>query len=209
MSILRLPSEQELQLLKREKIFVKDFKSTIAADQAVQDALDTLAKRVSQSIIAKREMILKMRDIEALFKEIVTDPNARVSRDQVTEYDELIAGYAELLDNNQSLVDGLKDIVMAYRSFLSKKEGYYQSYAKFVDLEANFHDDVYKYRKMTNRMETGDKVRQLEMKVREQDNEIERIMRDRIRQLASLVDEGKVVDQAWLQLKNYIRDFTF
>jgi uncharacterized protein YfbU (UPF0304 family) len=209
MSILRLPSEQELQLLKREKIFVKDFKTTIATDQAVQDALDTLSKRVSQSITAKREMILKMRDIEALFKEIATDPNARVSRDQVTEYSELIVGYTELLDNNQSLVEGLKDIVMTYRSFLSKKEGYYQSYAKFVDLEASFHDDVYKYRKMTNRMETGDKVRQLEMKVREQDNEIERIMRDRIRQLASLVDEGKVVDQAWLQLKNYIRDFTF
>jgi hypothetical protein len=209
MSILRLPSEQELELLKMEKTFIKDFKAALAADQAVHDTLDALAKRVSQSITAKREMINKMRDIEALMKDIATDPNARVSRDQVVDYTQLIGGYAKLLDNNQSLVDGLKDIVMAYHGFLTKKEMYYQSYAKFVDLESSYHDDVYKYRKMTNRLQKGDKVLQLESKIREQDNEIERVVRDRYRQLASLVDEGKLVDRAWLQLKNFIRDFTF
>ncbi|OLS12115.1 MAG: hypothetical protein RBG13Loki_4273 [Promethearchaeota archaeon CR_4] len=175
----------------------------------MRDALDTLAKRVSQSITAKREMIVKMRDIEALIKVIVTDPNARITQDQVQEYGQLIADYVDRLDNNQSLVDGLKDIVMAYRSFLTKKEGYYEAYSNFVDLESGFHDDVYKYRKMTNRMETGEKVNTLEMKIREKDNEIERVVRDRIRQLASLVDEGKEVDQAWLKLKNYLREFTF
>ncbi len=154
-------------------------------------------------------MIGKMKDIETLMKVITTDPNARISREQLTDYTELISGYAKLLENNQSLVDGLKDIVLAYHSFLNKKGIYYESYSKFVDLESSFHDDVYKYRKMTNRLEKNDKVRQLEMKIRDQDNEIERVVRDRYRQLASLGDEGSVVDKAWLQLKNYIRDFTF
>ncbi len=208
-SILRLPSEEELQLLKMERGFIKDFKDAFAADQVVHDALDVLAKRVSQSIAAKRSMIGKMKDIETLMKVITTDPNARISHEQLSDYTQLIAGYAKLLENNQSLVDGLKDIVLAYHSFLNKKGIYYESYAKFVDLESSFHDDVYKYRKMTNRLEKNDKVRQLEMKIRDQDNEIERVVRDRYRQLASLGDEGKVVDKAWLQLKNYIRDFTF
>ncbi len=209
MSILRLPSEEELKLLSLEKTFIKDFKAALSADQAVHETIDTLAKRIAQSSSAKREMISKMREIEALMKVITTDPNARVSREQVTDYTQLIAGYAKLLDNNQSLVDGLKDLAMAYRGFLSKKEAYYQSYAKFVDLESSFHDDVYKYRKMTNRLQKGDKVNQLESKIREQDNEIERIVRDRYHQLATLVDEGKSVDRAWLQLKNFIREFTF
>ncbi len=209
MSVLRLPSEEELQLLKMEKNFIKDFKDAYAADQAVHDALDVLAKKVSQSIAAKRNMIGKMKDIETLMKVITTDPNARISHDQLDDYSQLIAGYSKLLDNNQSLVDGLKDIVLAYHSFLNKKGIYYESYANFVNLESSFHDDVYKYRKMTNRLEKGDKVRQLEMKIRDQDNEIERVVRDRYRQLASLGDEGKEVDRSWLQLKNYIRDFTF
>ncbi len=209
MSVIRLPSEQELELVKMEKNFLKDFKTAVSADHGIQEAIDTLAKKITQAITAKRDMVTKMRAINEMLKNIRTDPNARVTQEQIAEYDQLVTRYAQLLENNQSLVDGLKDIVLVYRSFLGKKDGYYQSYSKLVDLQSKFEDNVYKYRKMTNKLQTGDKVRQLEVDIRDEDNELDRQKKENVRQLASLVEEGKAVDGAWLKLKDFIKEFSF
>ncbi len=209
MSAIRLPSDQELELVKAEKNFLKDFKTAVAADHGIQEALDTLAKKITQAIGAKREMVGKMKGIDELLKAIKSDPNARVSQEQIAEYDQLVTRYAQLLENNQSLVDGLKDIVLVYRSFLGKKDAYYQSYSKLVDLQSKFEDDVYKYRKLTNKLQTGDKVRQLEVDIRDEDNELDRQKKENVRLLASLAEEGKTVDAAWLKLKDFIKEFSF
>lgn len=209
MSAIRIPSDQELELVKLEKSFLKDFKTVISADYGIQEALDNLAKKINQGISAKRDMIEKMRAIEELIKNIRTDPNARVTQEQVAEYDELVTQYSQLLENNQFLVDGLKDIVLVYRSFLTKKDSYYQSYSKSVDLQSTFQDNVYKYRKMTNKLQTGDKVRLLEVDIRDEDNELDRQKKERVRQLANLIEEGKIVDAAWVKLKDFIKEFSF
>ncbi len=209
MSAIRLPSDQELELDKAEKNFLKDFKTAVAADHGIQEAIDALAKRITTAIGAKREMIGKMKGIDELLKAIKSDPNARVTSEQIAEYDQLVTRYSQLLENNQSLVDGLKDLVLVYRSFLGKKDGYYSSYSKLVDLQSKFADNVYKYRKLTNKLQTGDKVRQLEVDIRDEDNELERQKKENVRQLASLVEEGKAVDAAWLKLKDFIKDFSF
>jgi hypothetical protein len=209
MSAIRLPSEQELELVKLEKNFLKDFKNAVSTDHGIQDAIDTLAKKISQGITAKRDMITKMHAINEMLKTVRTDPNARVTQEQVAEYDQLVTRYAQLLENNQSLVDGLKDIILSYRSFLGKKDAYYQSYSKLVDLQSKFEDNVYKYRKLTNKLQTGDKVRQLEVDIRDEDNELDRQKKENVRQLASLVEEGKAVDTAWLKLKDFIKEFSF
>ncbi len=209
MSAIRLPSDQELNLTQAEKNFLKDFKSAVAADHGIQEALDNLAKKITGAIGAKREMVGKMKGIDELLKAIKSDPNARVSQEQIAEYDQLVTRYAQLLENNQSLVDGLKDIVLVYRSFLGKKDAYYSSYSKLVDLQSKFADNVNKYRKMTNKLQTGDKVRQLEVDIRDEDNELDRQKKENVRQLASLVEEGKAVDAAWLKLKDFIKEFSF
>jgi len=209
MSAIRIPSDQELELVKLEKSFLKDFKTVISADYGIQEALDNLAKKINQGISAKRDMIEKMRAIEELIKNIRTDSNARVTQEQVAEYDELVTQYSQLLENNQFLVDGLKDIVLVYRSFLTKKDSYYQSYSKSVDLQSTFQDNVYKYRKMTNKLQTGDKVRLLEVDIRDEDNELDRQKKERVRQLANLIEEGKIVDAAWVKLKDFIKEFSF
>ncbi len=209
MSAIRLPSDQELELEKAEKNFLKDFKTAVAADHGIQDAIDTLAKKITQGIDAKREMIGKMQAIDELLKAIKSDPNARITAEQIAEYDQLVTRYSQLLGNNQGLVDGLKDIVLVYRSFLGKKDGYYQSYSKLVDLQSKFSDNVYKYRKMTNKLATGDKVRALEVDIRDEDNELDRQKKENVRQLASLIEEGKAVDAAWLKLKDFIKEFSF
>ena len=209
MSAIRLPSDQELELEKAEKNFLKDFKTAVVADHGIQEALDALAKKISQAIAAKREMIGKMKAIAELIKGIQSDPNARITAEQVADYEQLVNRYSQLLENNQSLVDGLKDISLAYRSFLGKKDAYYQSYSKLVDLHSKFADNVYKYRKMQNKMQTGDKMRQLEVDIRDEDNELERQKKENIRQLANLIEEGKVVDAAWLKLRDFIKEFSF
>ncbi len=209
MSAIRLPSDQELELEKAEKNFLKDFKTAVGADHGIQEALDNLGKKITQAIAAKREMIGKMKGIDELLKAIKTDPNARVTQEQIAEYDELVTRYAQLLENNQSLVDGIKDIVLVYRSFLGKKDAYYSSYTKLVDLQSKFSDNVYKYRKLTNKLQTGDKVRQLEVDIRDEDNELERQKKENVRQLASLIEEGKTVDAAWLKLKDFIKECSF
>src|SRR4030042_6183333 len=163
MSAIRLPSDQELELVKLEKNFLKDFKSVVSADHGIQDAIDNLAKKIIQDITVKRDMVAKMRMIQELSKAITTDPNARITPEQVSEYDALSTRYSQLIDNNQFLVDGLKDIVLAYRSFLSKKEIYYQDYSKFCDYQSKFSDDVNKYRKLTNKLQSGEQIRQLEV----------------------------------------------
>ncbi len=209
MSAIRLPSDQELELDKAEKNFLKDFKTAVAADHGIQEALDTLGKKITQGIAAKREMIGKMKGIDELLKVIKSDPNARVTQEQIAEYDQLVTRYSQLLENNQSLVDGIKDIVLVYRSFLGKKDAYYSSYSKLVDLQSKFADNVYKYRKLTNKLQTGDKVRQLEVDIRDEDNELDRQKRENVRQLANLVEEGKAVDAAWLKLKDFIKECSF
>ena len=62
---------------------------------------------------------------------------------------------------------------------------------------------------MTNRLQNDSKVRQLEENIRLQDQELARLERDNVRQLRGLIDEGKVVDEAWSQLKEYIKEFSF
>src|SRR5271157_356921 len=206
---LRIPSESELKLVQLEKKFASLFRAALSADEGVESTLDALTKRVSQSIGAKKDLVAKMKDIQNIMADLARDPNAHVSGDQVREYSDLIARYNELLENNQQLVEGIKDIVLAYRRFIGKKQIYFDTYSKYVNLKNDLQKNVYNYRKMTNRMQNDDKVRQLEDSLRVQDQELERLERDNVRKLQGLIDEGRAVDEAWLQLKDFIKEFSF
>ena len=209
MSPLRVPSEDEMKLVQLEKKFSGVYKTAIAADENVEIALDILAKRVTDSIRAKKDLIAKMKDIESIMQDISRDPNAHINNDQTRDYSNLVARYNELLENNQQLVEGLKDIALAYKGFLGKKQVYFDTYQKYVNLKNDLQKSVYSYRKMTNRLQNDNKVKQLEDSLRTQDQELERLERDNLRQLQGLIDEGKAVDEAWLQLKDFIKEFSF
>jgi hypothetical protein len=209
MTPLRVPSEDEMKLVQLEKKFSSLFRTALSADENVEIAIDALAKRVTDSIRAKKELIAKMKDIETVMHDISRDPNAHISGDQTRDYTDLVARYNELLENNQQLVEGLKDISLAYKGFLGKKQVYFDTYQKYVGLKGDLQKSVYNYRKMTNRLQNDSKVRQLEESLRLQDQELERLERDNLRQLQGLIDEGKAVDEAWLQLKDFIKEFSF
>ncbi|MHA1820191.1 MAG: hypothetical protein ACTSU2_07660 [Promethearchaeota archaeon] len=202
-----LPSEDELAIIKVKSKFVDQLGRVIDNEENEMKVIKVFADNLKKTVNSKRTLVQIQEELIKKLEIASRNPASRISKDEIKSIQKSMELLSNSINNQSDLAYAFLDLNNSMKEFLKKKRDYLKLYSKLISLESKWQNLVYQYIKEKNRFVDENKLAKTELKIQDIYKDIERLEGQLERKIEYIIQESKILEGAWQNLKKAIKTF--
>ena len=202
-----MPSKDEEKIVEYKEKLSSQLSKVVSYEEEQQSLIKDLAKTMDKTAKEKSKLAEIQGDLIEKLKIASRNPAAQIDDSEIQSLRNSRDTLEKSLTNQRHLADAFYELSNVMNSFLDKKDDYQDAMGDLVKFINKWQDYSYKLMKARNKYKSEKKQRKYEEKISELDGKIIRGQRQIDRQMETLIEEAKLLDQAWNNVRSSIRKY--
>lgn len=204
---IHMPSEDELAIVKIKDSYNDQLLKVISNEEEQKRLIKELAKRMQKTVKEKNLLLEIGNTLQKSLEIAANNPASNIKSNEITAIQKSREKLSKSLINQRELADSFMDLSSAMNEFIKKKKEYQKLLDKLLQVQRRWQSNAYRYLKDSNKFVAEDKLRPLELIIQDLGREIDRQQNLVDRRIESLMEESKLMDRAWEDLKIKIKNY--
>lgn len=204
---VHMPSKDEEKIVEYKEKLSSQLSKVVSYEEEQQSLIKDLAKTMDKTAKEKSKLAEIQGDLIEKLKIASRNPAAQIDDSEIQSLRNSRDTLEKSLTNQRHLADAFYELSNVMNSFLDKKDDYQDAMGDLVKFINKWQDYSYKLMKARNKYKSEKKQRKYEEKISELDGKIIRGQRQIDRQMETLIEEAKLLDQAWNNVRSSIRKY--